>query len=162
MREREDFGYWLTWAGARLRDGAGSETQRVADLLGVSERTVRGWRQANHAPPWALRSLMLLVPGIAPWAAPTWPGWQFVDRGGRAFLCGPEGSQWLPDDLYRYQDTRDHVRSLQAHVAPGAQLRWEAPGTGRRNAWPGGTAPAWSVLETALRGIVEDAMRRSA
>lgn len=164
MRDREPFAYWITWGAAQLRrdDGDESDAELVAELLGVSPRAVRHWRASNEPPPWALRTLMLLVDGISPAAAETWRGWRFQRRGPVSLLCGPDGSTWLPDTLYRYADTQAHVRCLQEQLRPGSQLRWEAAGEGRRNAWPGGGVPTWLQLEEALRGVVDDAMRRRA
>lgn len=152
MQAREDFGSWIDWAGG---------TAQVQQLLGVSTRTVRHWRTAGTAPPWALRAIMLLATGIAPAPATTWHGWRFQADGPRWHLAGPDGSTWLPDDLYRFRDTHDHLRCLQEQLRPGAQLTWQAAGSGHRSTWPGGGAPSWRQLEDALRGVIEDVMRRA-
>lgn len=162
MRDREPFAYWITWGAAQLRRGNDeSDAEIIGELLGVSPRTVRHWRATNAPPQWAVRVLMLLVDGIAPAIRDTWHGWRFARLDGRWFLVGPDGSQWLPDDLYRYRDAQAHVRCLQEQIRPGAQLTWTAPGGGRSE-WPGGAAPTWMQLEAALSNVVEDALRRRA
>ncbi|HEX6217024.1 MAG TPA: hypothetical protein VFZ38_19455 [Vicinamibacterales bacterium] len=161
MRDANDARYWLTWAGSELRGPGEAPTAAVARELGVSERTVRHWHQANQAPPYAVRALFLLVNGMSPAAADTWRGWTFRRDGARFALAGPDGSTWLPDDLYRFADTHAHLRCLQEALRPGSQLRWEAPGAGARNAWPGGSVPTWFQLEDALRAVIDDAMRRA-
>lgn len=161
MRERDDVRGWLDWAGAEMRRYTGdSNAEVIAELLGVAPRTVRAWHQANDAPRWAVRVLLMLTTGLAPHAASSWPGWRFVRDGSRSLLAGPDGSTWTPDCLMRYRDTADHLRCLQERVQPGAQLSWSAPGSGRRNVWPGGVVPAWAQLEDALRGVVQDELRR--
>lgn len=162
MRDSLDVRYWITWAGAALRRQARvSDTEAIAEALGVAERTVRHWRAQNAAPPWALRVLMHTVTGI-PTYAENWNGWRFKPAPGGAVLGGPAGEEWTPADLAHVRTSYARLRALETAIAPGAQLTWTAPGTGRRTTWPGGETPTWAQLEEALRGVVDDAMRRRA
>lgn len=163
MRDSLDCRYWLTWAAARLRRSLGAcETETIADALGVTARTVRHWRATNRAPEWAMRALMMCTSGIAPWVADRWPGWRFAHEAGELRLYAPDGSRgWSQSDLIRHRDEISRLRSFEAALQPGSQLTWSAPGTGRRNVWPGGEVPTWSQLEQALRIVIAEEAHRA-
>lgn len=159
MRDSLDTRYWVTWAGAALRRPGMTDTAAIADATGIAERTVRNWKHTNRAPAWALRVLMQVVTGL-PTFATNWHGWRFKPAPGGAVLGGPQGQEWTPADLERHGELYARVRTLENAVAPGSQLRWEAPGTGARNVWPGGSLPTWLQLEDALRHVIRDEHHR--
>jgi len=160
MRDSLDTRYWVTWAGAALRRPGLTDTAAIADATGIAERTVRNWKHTNRAPAWALRMLMQTVTGIPAFAS-NWAGWRFKPApSGGAILGGPQGQEWTPEELAQVGERLARLRALDAATAPGSQLRWEAPGTGLRNVWPGDGVPTWLQLEDALRNVLRDEAHR--
>jgi DNA-binding transcriptional regulator YiaG len=81
----------LTGELARLRDLAGHSQVRVADLLGVSRMTLRGWERGDAVPPWHAIRLMASLYQVPLAVVATAAG-----AGKPAFLS-PES--WVPGDL---------------------------------------------------------------
>lgn len=160
MRDTPDTRYWVTWAGAALRRPGMTDTAAIADATGIAERTVRNWKHSNRAPALALRFLMQTVTGI-PAYAKNWHGWGFKPAPGGAVLGGPHGQEWTPAELDQHQNVYARLRALERAVSPGSQLRWEAPGTGSRTAWPGDSTPTWPQLEDAIRNVIRDEIHRA-
>ncbi|MDI5984889.1 helix-turn-helix transcriptional regulator [Halomonas sp. M4R5S39] len=97
----------------RLTSGPVFVTQDEAvSLLGVHPRTAGRWARGQQTPSPARAALLAILSGqLVPF--PGWQGFGFrVKRGpapGRrpfAVLVGPDGREWLPDDLTAWRAVR--------------------------------------------------------
>lgn len=160
MQTARNTNYWLTWGAAALRNGPDQPDSRIlADALGVSPRTVRHWKQTGRAPAWVIRILMMLVNGV-PAYAQNWTGYRFQRTDQGAALVAPNGAEFSPEELAEVTATRASLRKMSAAIAPGAQLKWEAPSPGRAS-YPGAAVPTWRQLEDALRVVVADVLEQN-
>lgn len=84
-------------SGARFREArfsAGMGVPACADLLRVSERSIRGWESGSTRIPYAAFKLLRLLRG-GKVLGPDWKGFHVW----RGVLCTPEGHRFEPSDL---------------------------------------------------------------
>jgi len=95
----------LLWA-------AGLTWENLAQVCGVSARTVTRWRRRGELPP-------LLRLALAPFVdlgalSPAWSGWQIAHRTGE--LYSPENQTFTPGELRSWQFRYQQIRALQRRV----------------------------------------------